>query len=62
MNKNSSTIIPDPDTKIMFAAATAFVRKYVISKKPIQLTAAHKGSRITLDQGWIIIDQRWYSN
>jgi len=29
-------------------------------KKPVMLTSSHKGSRLTLDAGWLIIEQEWY--
>jgi hypothetical protein len=53
-------ITPSSNTKVIFGAATAFVRKYSVNKKPIMLTNNHKGTRITLDAGWLIIDQEWY--
>lgn len=53
-------ITPKGNTKVNFEAATAYVRKYVVHKKPVMLTSSHKGSRLTLDVGWLIIEQEWY--
>jgi hypothetical protein len=57
---SANEITPPNNTRINFEAATAFVRKCVINKKPIRLTGGHKGSRVTLDAGWILIEQAWY--
>lgn len=59
-NNDSSTQVPTPNTKIIFASATAFVRKYTVGKKQIKFTSSHRGTRISLNQGYIIIDRRWY--
>jgi len=58
---NNHEIAPKANTKVNFESATAFVRKSVECSKPIMLTGNHKGKRVTLDLGWIIIDQQWYS-
>jgi hypothetical protein len=49
------------NTKINLAAATAFVRKHVEYKRPVMLTGNHKGTRHTLEVGWLIIEQQWYT-
>ncbi|MGA9387961.1 MAG: hypothetical protein WBV70_03945 [Candidatus Bathyarchaeia archaeon] len=54
-------LTPKGGTKINFGASTVFARKIVVNKKPIMLTGKHKGMRATLDSGWMIIEQEWYS-
>ena len=58
---SNTEISPKINAKINFESATAFVRKYTPNKKPVMLTGNHKGSRVTLDAGWLIIDQQWYA-
>jgi len=53
-------LTPEGNTKVNFSTATAFVRKYVVYKKPLMLTNNHKGVRLNLDAGWIIIEKKWY--
>lgn len=57
---SQSEITPSANTRVNFEAATAFIRKYCIQKKPIMLTGRDRGSRVTLDAGWIIVDQQWF--
>jgi len=58
--KRKFEISPPPLTKVNFAAATAFVRKFVIKKKIIRLTGDHRGRELMLDLGYIIIEKEWY--
>lgn len=60
MLASSYEITPSGGTKVIFAAATAFARKIVVFKKPVRLTSGHRGKRASLDEGWLIIDQKWY--
>lgn len=59
----TSDISPSPDTKVHFHVATAYVRDARIHnhKKPIRLSSRHKGIRVTLRTGYILIERRWYS-
>lgn len=57
----SKDISPPANTKINFHASTAFVRKFSIFKRPIKFTSGHRGRRIGLHSGYLIIDQRWSS-
>jgi len=57
---NISEISPPAGTKINFEAATAFARKIDISKHTIKLTSGHRGSRATLESGWLIIEEKWF--
>ena len=57
----SEDISPPADTKINFRAATAFVRRYKIFPRPIRFTSRDRGTRIGLDSGYVIIDQKWRS-
>lgn len=52
---------PEPDCKILFAAATAYAERIKKKERKIQISKAHRGYMATLDNGWIIIDQKWYS-
>jgi len=52
---------PPAGSVIYFAVATAFARKIIVKPKLIQLTKAHRGSMVTLDNGWLLIDKKWYS-
>ncbi|MFB0514101.1 MAG: hypothetical protein ACETVQ_00840 [Candidatus Bathyarchaeia archaeon] len=52
---------PPADSKVYFAAATAFAERINVKKKRIQLTKAHRGYMATLDNGYILIDRKWYS-
>jgi len=58
----NSEISPPENTKVNFRAATAFVRKYEPSRRPIKFTSGHRGNRIKLESGYIIIEQRWRSS
>ena len=53
-----STFSPEELTRINFYAATAFVRAFY-PKGRVKGSHAHGKQRITLDDGWIIIDQVW---
>jgi hypothetical protein len=57
---SESEITPLADTRVNFEAATAFVRKCIPHNKPIMLTGRDKGIRVTLDAGYLIIDQQWF--
>jgi len=63
LNHNSADISPPPDTKVHFLAATAHVRDARIynHNKPIQLSSGHRGIRVSLDIGYILIERRWFS-
>lgn len=54
-------ICPEPGVKVFFAAATAFAERIDRKDKRVQISGAHRGFVATLDNGFIIIDQRWYS-
>jgi len=59
---NNREINPPEGCKVNFTAATAFARKIVHNqKKRVMLTGNHKGTVATIDLGWIIIDQEWYT-
>jgi len=52
---------PQPGSKIYFAAATAFAERINLKKKKVQISETHRGVSATLDNGYMIIDQKWYS-
>ena len=52
---------PPAGSKVYFASATAFAERIGVKKKKIQLTKAHRGCMATLDNGFILIDRKWYS-
>lgn len=54
-------ICPEPGSKVFFAAATAFAERIKPKKRKVQISAAHRGYVATLDNGFIIIEQKWYS-
>lgn len=54
-------IIPEEGVKVLFAAAAAFGEKIRVRKQRVQLTGAHTGQAATIDNGWIIIEQKWYA-
>lgn len=59
---NKREICPEEGCKVNFTAATAFARKIVHNeKKVVSLTGNHRGTVATIDLGWIIIDQKWYT-
>ena len=57
----ATELTPPGGTKVNFEAAVVFARKIVVAKKPIMLTGAHRGMKASLDLGWLIIEERWYS-
>lgn len=63
MTPKSFSISPDPDTKVNFRAATAHVRDAEIYNhdKPIYLSSRHRGIRVKLDIGYILIERKWFS-
>jgi hypothetical protein len=63
-SKNScSDNTPPPDTKIHFYTATAYVRNAEIHNhnKPVPVFGGHRGIRVTLEIGYILIERRWFS-
>lgn len=54
-------ICPEAGSKVHFAAATAFAERIELKKRKLQISKAHRGYMATLDNGWILIDQKWYS-
>lgn len=54
-------ICPEAGSKIYFAAATAYAERIKMKERKVKVSKAHRGFMATLDNGWIIIDQRWYS-
>lgn len=54
-------IVPEVNSKVYFAAATAFAERIKQKKKKVQISRAHRGYMATLDNGFLIIDQKWYS-
>ena len=52
---------PPAGSIVYFAVATAFAKKIFVKPKLIQLTKAHRGTVATLDNGWLLIDKKWYS-
>jgi hypothetical protein len=62
--KNERDLSPPPDTKVHFKAATAFVRDAKIHnhKKPTRFTSSHRGIRVTLDIGYVLVERRWFSS
>jgi hypothetical protein len=63
LSQKESDLIPAADTKVHFNAATAFVRdaRIVNHEKPIFLSGAHRGIRVTLDSGYILVEREWFS-
>ena len=63
MGQKVSDITPDADTKVHFSVATAFVRDARIfdHAKPIVLSAGHRGIRVSLDTGYILVEREWFS-
>jgi hypothetical protein len=57
-----SELSPEIYSKVNFYAATAFVRKYRYKGRVSKGSHAHGKQRISLDDGWIIIEQEWYPN
>jgi len=55
----SKEIQPPAGTKILFKAATAFVRK-ARTKRTVRLTGTHRGYVVVLERGYILIDQQWF--
>lgn len=51
---------PPGGTKVNFATAVVFARKIIVSKKPIMLTSSHRGMKANVENGWLIIEQKWY--
>jgi len=51
---------PPGGTKVNFASAVIFARKIVVSKKLVMLTSSHRGMSANVENGWLIIDQKWY--
>ena len=54
-------ICPEPVVKVFFAAATAFAERIDKKDKRVQVSGDHRGFMAILDNGFIIIDQKWYS-
>jgi len=52
---------PPAGSKIFFAAATAFAEHIIKKDKKIPITKTHRGYMATLDNGYLIIDKKWYS-
>ena len=55
-----SAFVPDELSQIRFYAATAFVRDHSYKGRISNGSHAHGKQRLTLDDGWIIIDQVWF--
>ena len=58
---NNQNFYPPGDSKVFFAAATAFVRHIKIGKKIIRLTSRDRGMTGTLESGYILIDQAHFA-
>lgn len=58
---NKEDVCPPVGSKIYFAAAVAFAERIDVKKKKIQISGAHRGYMATLDNGHIIIEEKWYS-
>lgn len=53
-------LTPPGGTRVNFAAAIVFARKIIVSKRPVMLTSSHRGKRAVVENGWLIIEQKWY--
>jgi hypothetical protein len=51
---------PPGNAKANFESAIADVKEYLVRKKPVMLAGSHKGYCLTLDAGWLIIEQERY--
>jgi hypothetical protein len=54
-------VCPEPGTRVLFAAATAFAERIDKKDKRVHVSGAHRGVVATMDNGFLIIDQKWYS-
>lgn len=45
---------------IRFERAVAFVRKYSVSPKPVRVWKGHRGTRIKMWNGFLIIEKAWH--
>lgn len=52
---------PEPGSKVYFAAATVYAERINRKKKKVQISGAHRGYMAVLDNGHMLIDQKWYS-
>jgi len=59
--ENKREILPEEGTKVLFLSASAFARKIYVRKNPIAFSSSHRGQFATIDDGYLIIDQAWYS-
>jgi hypothetical protein len=57
----SQDIVPNIGSRVFFAAATAYAERINRKDKRVQISGAHRGFMATLDNGFLIIDQKWYS-
>lgn len=54
-------ICPEPNSIIYFSAATVYAEKINKKEKRVQISKAHRGYVATVDNGYMIIDKKWYS-
>lgn len=54
-------ICPEPGSKVLFAAAIAFAERIKLKKRKVKISRAHRGYAARLDNGFIIIERKWYS-
>jgi len=45
---------------VYFHAATVYARKIELGKKLVKLSGTHRGSSAACDDGYLIIEQRWF--
>ncbi|HDD35521.1 MAG TPA: hypothetical protein ENF30_01835 [Candidatus Desulfofervidus auxilii] len=58
MKEKLSEIHPNPNTKVFFEKAVAFIRK-TGKPKICKLTRSHRGQAIKLEKGYILIEKQW---
>jgi len=54
-------ISPEAGSRVYFAAATVYAERIKLKDKKVQISGAHRGYMAVLDNGFLIIDQKWYS-
>ncbi len=53
-------IYPNAGSKISFAAAIVYAEKINLKPRKIQISKSHRGYMATLDNGFMIIEKKWY--
>jgi len=48
------------DNVVYFRAAIVYAMKIQLGKKLVRLTGGHRGSMAACDNGYLVIEQRWF--